>query len=179
MKKLNYLSRSQLQKIHRLGSVRNANRVLKRMSHLLNSFRDVENIYYLNQEGREFVDSKKICKKTPHINHYLMRNDLYIACGCPSTWKNELSFRVNGKDFIIADARYITDKSYYVIEIDYSQKMINNKNKINRYRELINIGAFKKPPYFLWVTTTEYRRKQLLKLSEGLDITVYLQSDFN
>lgn len=147
------------------------------MEHLLNSFRDIENIYYLNQEGREYVESNKVCKKTPHIKHYLMRNDLYIACGCPTTWKNEVSYRVDGKELIVADARFIGDK-YYIVEIDYSQKMNANKTKVDRYRELVNMGAFKKPVCFLWVTTTEYRRKQLLKLSESLDSKVYLQSDF-
>ena len=63
LKKLSYLSRSQIQVLHDLGSARNASRILQHMNNYVSSFRDGENIYYLNKDGRERVNSKKVLKK--------------------------------------------------------------------------------------------------------------------
>lgn len=180
LKKHDYLSRSQLQKLHRLGSVRNANRILKNMSHLLNSFRDTENIYYLNKDGREIVEATKICQKTPLVQHNLMRTDLYLFVGCPTTWKKETALTIENANFkMVCDAIFIKDKKYNIVEIDYTQKMINNKSKIEKQRQLLQFNVFEVPPVFIWVTTTEYRRKQLLKMSQGLNVQVYLHNEIN
>lgn len=129
--------------------------------------------------GREAVDSKRVCKKTPQVRHYLMRNALYIAYGCPASWKNELEFIVKDLDFkIVADASFIKDNRYYIIEIDCHQKMINNRKKIEKYKKLISMNVFEHKPVFIWMTTTEFRKKQLLKLCEGLQVFVYLERDF-
>jgi hypothetical protein len=179
LKKLDYLSRSQIQILHRLGTVRNTNRVLKDMNEWLSSFRDGETIYYLNKEGRERVNSNKIRKKTIQARHYIMRNDIYIAFGCPSSWKNEVKLEVKGHVKVIADALFHKDNRYYIVEVDHQQKMSKNRNKIERYRKLIDLDVFKKPPFFIWVTTTEYRRKQLQKMCEGLDFRVFTVNDFH
>jgi hypothetical protein len=179
LKKLHYLSRSQLQTLHNLKSDRNASKVLKELSDYVSSFRDGENIYYLNKEGRERVNSDKVLKKTTQARHYIMRNSLFIAYGCPSTWKNETKLEVPGQVKVIADALFIRDKRYHIIEVDHTQKMIKNKAKIERYKKLISLGVFDIEPQFIWITTTELRRKQLLKLSEGLTVRVFTVKDFN
>jgi hypothetical protein len=164
--------------LHRLGGIRNANRVLKDMDDYLSSFRLGEKVYYLNQEGRLRANSEKVCKKTPQANHYIMRNWLFIALGCPAEWKNEIKFS-NGQVSVIADAMYKRKDQYHIVEVDYSQKMHENKLKIFKYRQLKEQGAFLIAPKFYWITTTPHRKKQILALSEGLDTTVYLTSDFN
>ncbi|MCA1058134.1 replication-relaxation family protein [Rossellomorea aquimaris] len=175
LKKLDYLSRSQIQKIHRLKSTRNANRVLKDMSEYLSSFRHGENIYYLNKKGRELVKTQKVCKKTAQVNHYLMRNTLYISLGCPATWKNEIKLKV--KDIqIVCDAIYEVKDTIHIIEVDHTQKMMENKRKIEKYREIVKLTG--KVIKFHWITTTHNRQKQLLELSQGLNVNVSLAHDY-
>jgi len=178
LKKLGFLSRSQIQRLHRLKSDRNANRVLKDMARYLNTVRLDENVYYLNVEGRERVECQRVLTKTHQVEHYLMRNSLYIEKGCPSTWQNEVKLSVPGEVSIVADALFVMAGFYNIVEVDHKQKMSVNRQKIAKYRRLIELGVFEKVPKFLWVTTTEYRRKQLLKLSEGLNVKIYLANEF-
>lgn len=152
---------------------------MKELSEYVNSFRDGENIYYLNKEGRERVNSDKVLKKTTQARHYIMRNSIFIAYGYPSSWKNEVKLEVPGQVKIIADALFIKDKRYHIVEVDHTQKMIKNKGKIERYRKLSSLGVFEVQPLFIWITTTELRKKQLLKLSEGLAVQIYTVKDFN
>jgi hypothetical protein len=179
LKKLDYLNRSQLQALHNLGSDRNAQRILQQMNHYLSSFKDGEYIYYLNKEGRELVNSSKVLKKTTQARHYIMRNSLYIAFGSPATWKNEMKLEVPQQVKVIADALFKRDKRYHIVEVDHTQKMVKNKGKIERYKKLIKLGVFDKDPKFIWITTTELRRKQLLSLCEGLDVQIFTIKDFN
>jgi hypothetical protein len=150
------------------------------MEQYLNSFRDGggENVYYLNAEGRERVNSERVLKKTSQCRHYLMRNALYIAYGQPSSWKNEMKLEVPKKVKVIADALFQRNKCYHIVEVDHTQKMTKNRGKIERYKQLIELGVFEKPPVFIWITTTEFRRKQLIKLCEGLDCQIYTAKDF-
>lgn len=179
LKKLGYLSRSQLQTMHRLGGLRNANRVLSEMAPYLNSVRLHENVYYLSAEGRERIGCNRVYKKTAQVRHYLLRNALYIAYGCPATWRNEIKLSVPGKLSIIADSLYMKDDRYVIVEVDVTQKMAANREKMRKYRELIEIGAFKNAPAFIWITETPYRQAQLAKLCEGLQFRVHQAKDFN
>lgn len=177
LKKLHYLSRSQLQRIHRLGGVRNANKVLSEMAEYLHTTRLQENVYYLNATGRDRVGSTKVLKKTNQIEHYLMRNELYILNGCPSSWKQEIKLTIKGQITIVADALFIREKTYNICEVDNTQKMSVNREKAKKYRRLVEIANFEKQPKFIWITTTEYRRKQLLALFEGMQIEVFLTDE--
>ncbi len=149
------------------------------MAPYLSSFRDGENIYYLNKEGRERVNAKKVFKKTTQARHYLMRNALYIGFGVPATWKNEVKLEVPDQVKVIADAVFKREKRYHIIEVDHTQKMSKNKSKIERYEKLIQLDVFEKSPVFIWITTTEYRRKQLSKLMEGFEHQIFTIADFH
>lgn len=183
MKKLDYLTRSQIQKIHDLKSDRNARRVLQDMNKYLNYFRDGQRIYYLNKEGREKINCRVTRNKITSAQHYVMRNDLYIYLGQPATWRNEIKMisREGTKDeiIIVADAHFTRNGRHHIVEVDYMQKMKKNKIKIDKYRRLIERNAFRGMPKLIWVTTTKYRRKTLLELCEGFDVDVYLPHDFN
>lgn len=180
LKKLGFLSRSQIQKLHRLGGVRNANRILKSMEEFLNVVRLHENVYYLNSEGRERVGANKVLKKTHQIHHHLMRNSLYIACGCPTTWQNEVKLTLQGCQMsVIADALFIKNGAHHIVEVDCTQRMKENKAKIEKYREFLATAEYEKEPRFIWVTTTPYRKKQLLALSKGMVVKVYTVNDFH
>ncbi|WP_342666981.1 replication-relaxation family protein [Priestia koreensis] len=178
MKKLKYLTRSQLQTIHNLGGERNAQKVLKSMEEYLNSFREGETVYYLSKAGAERVDFKGNVKKTTTARHYIMRNALYIAFNQPDTWKNEVKMRVKEVATIICDATFTIGKQRYIVEIDHEQKMVANRKKLEKYCRLVDAGVFEIPPIFLWMTTTEYRQKQLIKMHEGLDSQIFILSDF-
>lgn len=145
--------------------------------------RDGENIYYLNSKGRELVNCDKIRKRTGNLQHYIMRNHLYIVYKCPANWRNEIRIKSEGvskKDTVIcvADALFKQGDQYVVIEVDNTQTMKKNQSKIEKYRILKQRGAFGlMAPKFVWITTTDYRRKELLKLSEGLNVQVFTLSD--
>lgn len=181
LKKFDYITARQVQKLFD-WKPDNMYRILRQLSPYLNVFKDgMTNIYYLNAAGREVTQCQKVRKRLTTVMHYIMRNDLYIYLGQPETWKNEVRFRYTGsgkrdKITIVADAYYTTDRAH-IIEIDYTQRMNQNKIKVEKYRRLIEKGAFKGMPELVWVTTTTYRKKALLDLCEGLDTKVYLGSD--
>lgn len=171
--KLDYLSRSQLQQMHNLKGDRNATHFLRSMSDYLCSFRDGENVYYLSAAGRERIGCPKIRKRTMQADHFLLRNQVYIACGRPSSWKNEMKIHVPGMATVIADAVFKRDGVYYFIEIDIAQKMSENTRKIDRYRKLYDAKPFK----LIFATTTEYRRKKLMKMCQGMDTEIYTREE--
>jgi hypothetical protein len=179
LKKLDYLSRSQIQRLHRLGGTRNANRFLKSIRDYVHTFRSSENIYYLSKEGRERVGTGKICKRTPQVNHYVMRNALYLTLGCPADWRNEIKLKVGDELTIIADALFKRGDRLNIVEVDYAQKMAENRLKVEKYKRLVSLNVFMIKPKFYWVTTTEYRRKQIRELCEGLDVEIYLAREIN
>jgi hypothetical protein len=184
LKKLDYLTRSQIQLIHDLKSDRNAQRVLKQMEDYVSVFRDGEFIYYLNSKGRALVNCDKIRKSTGNVQHYVMRNYLYVAFGCPTSWKNEIRIKNEGKtkkDTVtcVADALFKEGDRFVIVEVDNTQTMKANKSKIERYRILKDRLAFGMiAPRFVWITTTEHRRKELIGLSEGLNVQVFTIGDF-
>lgn len=179
LKRLGFLTRKQLQVLHNLGGDRNASRVMKDLEEYVSSFRDSEKIYYLNKEGRERIGSKKILKRSNQFRHYIMRNDIYIAYECPKTWKQEVKMNVKGIVSVIADALFTDNGRYHIVEVDHEQKMSANRIKMQKYRKLIECNVFEKTPKFIWYTTTEYRRKQLQKLCEGLDCNIFTVTDFH
>lgn len=168
LKKFDYLSRSQIQRLHNLGSDRNTTRVLSGLSDYLNYFYDGEKVFYLNKEGRLLTGSQKIRKKTLQARHFLMRNELYIALNQPMTWKNEIRIKNIG---IVADAMYRNGSRHVFIEVDYMQKMIRNRAKIRKYGDLR--GDFE----LIWLTTTEHRRRKLAEMCQGLKIKIYTMED--
>lgn len=160
--------------MHRLGQGGNAQRILSNMDEYLSHF--LENkmkVYYLNAAGREMVQAEKVRKKTAQVNHYLMRNDLYIASGRPVSWRNEVKITVNDIS-LIADAAFISNKIHQFIEIDYKQSMSRNVQKIKKYKKLSTYN-----PQFtlIWVKTTEFRKKKLEQLCDGLKHKIYLWED--
>ncbi|MBT2723033.1 replication-relaxation family protein [Bacillus sp. ISL-46] len=181
LKKLDYLDRDQLNKIHRLGTIRNTNRILKQLSLYLSSYReDYSTIYYLNKDGREYVTSEKIRKKTNFVNHVIMRNQFYVYSGFPSEWKNEMELN-DGEYKVICDAWFKANGKFHILEVDYQQTMKENRNKIEKYRGLYKNKSMENKlghiPTLLWITTTELRKKKLVELLKGLPYAVYTIND--
>lgn len=178
LKKCDYLSRSQLQKMHDLKSDRNAQRVLRNMENYLSSFFDGEKVFYLNKNGREQVGCSVVRKKTQNVRHFLIRNDYFIHVGCPDTWKNEIKITHEPSNVtVVCDAVYSKNGRDYLVEIDHLQAMAKNRRKVHKYRCLFESGAFRRPTYLIWITTTEYRRRLLLDLCHGLNVRVFLDCE--
>ncbi|MCI3925161.1 replication-relaxation family protein [Paenibacillus sp. TRM 82003] len=180
LKKLDYMSRSQIQRLHGLSGDRNARRVLANMDHLLSSWRceTGETIFYLNKYGRERVGAEKVRQKIGQVGHYLMRNDMYIHLGSPREWKNEVRYRVEDVLTIVADAVYQVNGRRHFLEVDHLQHMVKNEEKIEKYRLLRSLGVLQERlryfPRLVWVTLTEARRRQLAEWCEGLDVMIHL-----
>jgi hypothetical protein len=179
LKRLDYLSRSQLQKLHQLGGERNARRVMASLSEYLHSFRgdNGESIYYLNKAGRERVGAEKVRAKLADANHYLMRSDAYLFFKA-SDWKNEMKFTIPGTVQVIPDAYFLLNMRRYFLEIDNLQSLSKNKEKLEKYRKLKASNLLQERlryfPTLIWVTLTETRKKHLENWSEGLESKIYL-----
>jgi Replication-relaxation len=172
------MTRDQIRKVHRLGKVRNANRILRDLSGYLTATRDgYESIYYLNKAGREFVGSEKIVKKTSRMEHTIMRNEFFIYLGLPTQWQNEVKLS-DGDGTVIADAWFKKEKFWYALEVDNLQSMANNRKKIEIYKGLHRRKRIEKHTgselRLVWLTTTEHRRKQLQEACAGIPCVVYL-----
>lgn len=173
--KLDFLTRSQLQKLHDLGGTRNANRILKDLSPYLLDFRNgMEKVYYLNKEGTSFVNSKKVRHKNQNVDHVLLRNQFYIYAGQPESWKNEIRVKANDL-IIIPDAMYNDGVQDIFLEIDISQTMKENVDKIARYKRLKQITN--RPFMVIFLTDIESRRRRLKALCDGLSYKVFTSSE--
>lgn len=171
LKRFDYLTRRQIQTIHNLGGDRNANRILNDMSEYLQSFRHgMELVYYLSKTGRERVKCEVIRKKTPNIQHFLLRNQLWIYLKCPSSWKNEVKIKASDTT-VICDAVFYQGDTPIFVEVDCSQSMAINKKKIEKYRK---IRELTEQDFILaWVTELESRRSRLNALCAGLKTRVF------
>ena len=181
LKKFDFLTRDQLNSYFKLGTVRNTNYVLRNLSEYLKTIRDgYQSIYYLSREGREYVDCEKVRKKGGHVQHVVMRNEIWLHFKCPKDWKNEVKIS-DDKTSVVADAVFTRNGFYHFLEVDNLQSMKENRAKINRYKELLDrlekqFGYF---PTLVWLTTTEHRRKQLESACNGLNFKVFTINDIH
>jgi len=175
------MTRDQLQRYFRLGTIRNTNRVLKRLEGYLQSFRDgYSSVYYLSSQGKEEVNCKKIRKKGGHVEHYLMRNQFWLFEGCPSEWRNEVMID-DTKTSLICDAMYKSSLQYRFLEVDNQQNMKKNREKVRKYKALMEAGGVTHKlghfPVLVWLTTSVNRKKQLTEACQGLPCIIYTLSD--
>ena len=179
LKKFDFLTRDQLGRYFKLGKKRNTNRILNDLSNYLSTIRTgYETIYYLNKDGREYVDCDKVRRKTSRVQHTVMRNELWLFYKCPSDWKNEVKIS-DGTTTMIVDGMFSRNGFKYFLEVDNLQTMKENREKIKRYKEFMpvltkQLGYY---PTVVWLTTTELRRKQIEASCEGLKCQVYTMDD--
>lgn len=144
-------------------------------------------MYYLSKEGRDWIGSDHEVKWTLQLEHYLMRNDLYIYYGCPKDWAVEKKtyFKVlgNNERWIIPDARFQVCDVWHYVEIDRIQTMPANKKKISDYAELSSIiqADLGYKPKIIFYTVKTSREGKLRELCQeaGLDCTIYTQEDLH
>lgn len=181
LKNLDYLSTSQLQRLHNLGGDRNTRRFMQSMNDLVSSFRDTENVYYLNKSGRERIGSTIVRQKISPVTHYLMRNDVFIQRK-PEIFEPEMKITV-GNTTVIPDVWMRHNGAYYFVEIDNTQRMVKNTQKLERYKKLKESGAFQQKygyfPRILWVTALASRQKVLADMFNEFETIVQLWEEIN
>lgn len=113
-------------------------------------------------------------------------NDLYMHLDCPTSWKNNVFIRHIPEDpklqetVVVLDAYFVTESGkQYAVEMDKdtSPNMSRNKETIEKYRFLIEAGAFQGTPVLIWLTATPYRKLLLLELCKGLDVHIFVKED--
>lgn len=180
--------------IHDLKGYRNACRVVQNLGpYVHQSYYDKEKIIYLNKDGREVIASTKEESKRGNVEHTLFRNDVYIHFDCPINWQAEytleasvmpqrmdgimvLGLSVAEKKKVVADAVFKRNGYFNIIEIDNERKMVDNKRKIQIYREIL--PAFKEEvPCLYFFTKTEHRKRKLLEWMKGMrgDVKTYAE----
>lgn len=176
------MSRLHIQRLHRLGSTRNAQKVLKQMEDYLHCFREgYDTVYYLSKLGRDMIGSAKQVKRSLQTKHTLMRNDFFFHIGCPSYWRNEQKITAGEKITLVPDATFMKNQRYHFLEIDNTQTMTENRHKIERYKEFHATGLFQQQyryfPLLHIVTINRSRMKRFNEMCEGLPAQVYLYDD--
>jgi hypothetical protein len=147
------------------------------MHHYVGSFfHGHEKVYHLNKHGREYVGSDVIRKKTMNVQHFLLRNQLFIALKRPATWENEVKITV-GNTSIIADAKYTVKGVPVFVEIDIAQPMNKNKQKIEKYKKFKELTE--QPFHLVWATEIESRRPKLESLMLGLTGKVFTAQEIH
>lgn len=143
-------------------------------------------MYYLNKEGREIVGGKVERKWSLQAEHHLLRNDVYIHYGCPTGWLVEKAIGFKGQlsteeKKITPDARFLLDDVWRFVEVDRTQSMAENEQKIIHYKELDSIMFDKsgKKPVVIFYTMTEFRQQKLQELCQaaGLNFQVLSKAD--
>lgn len=182
LRKHDFLTRDQINRYFKLGTSRNTNRVLGRISdYLLNIREGYQSIYYLSKDGRDYVGCDKIRKKGGHVAHTIMRNEFWLFYGCPSDWRCEIKVS-DGDTNVIVDAMFMRSLRHHFLEVDNAQTMKENRVKIARYKALVDNGLIAQKlghfPTLVWLTTTELRRKQLQDVCKELpSAKVYTLAD--
>ena len=161
---MGYATRRQLQLICNLGGDRNAGRILLSMERdkLIQSERREQKVYYLTHRGKEMVGSTSDIR-TGHMEHTLMRNDLYIRLGMPESWQTEVPIQYSEQERIICDALYMKGNEYHFVEVDHKNTMKNNYDKIKKYA-IIKRYVFKQmhhTPTVIFYTVSENRKEKL------------------
>ncbi|AZJ21526.1 hypothetical protein CT694_18500 [Bacillus wiedmannii bv. thuringiensis] len=184
IRKLKFATRRHLMAIHDMGGIRNANRILKDLNTFVNStVYKKEYVYYLNKKGRElFDDSEKVIPNS-RLAHSLMRNEAWLYLFCPDDWQIEapIRYKVNDKKkTIVPDVKFRDDDGILnAVEIDRTQTMNINAEKMNRYGEFTVYYKNKyngKVPIVHFFTLTLYRQKKLeqFAVQQGVYAKVYV-----
>lgn len=174
---LGAVSVKQLHQILKLGTYRHTCRVISQLEEYLHVSRSQQKIVYLNKAGRELIGSNREIKKSILFDHMLLCNDAYIYYNCPTDWKREyvietaqepeFSFAIQikgvsvAKKKIVPDAVFIANGYVHLVEIDNTRTMLDNRKKIERYKEMWGDiqQQFNAQPKLCILTKSEKRKR--------------------
>ncbi|KAA0563687.1 hypothetical protein F0342_12850 [Bacillus sp. CH30_1T] len=170
-----------LQHIHKLGSYRNACKIVNGLSEYTHQkYWNKEKVIYLNEKARKLIDSEHSVTMSLNTEHYLLRNDIYIHFGCPHDWDIEHTFETvteplsrtdiiiqgikpSNKRKLVTDAYFTRNGYAYLIEIDNKLNMADNRKKVSNYAEVLPLirKNFNGAPILYFFTHTKDRKKKL------------------
>lgn len=176
IRKLKFATRRHLMAVHDMGGIRNANRILKDLSPYVNKVvHQKEHVYYLNKKGRELFDDTEKIVPNSRLVHSLMRNEAWLYLFCPDDWRIEepIRYKLNDKKkTIIPDVKFKDGEGILnAVEIDRTQMMNVNSEKMSRYKEFTSYYKQKyngKVPIIHFFTLTEYRQKSWNSLQQNM-----------
>lgn len=144
---------------------------------LINSVRHEKKIYYLSNRGSDRIGKGGVNLKKSWIQHTLMRNDLYIHLGMPKDWRKEVPIYKNDEPYLIPDAMFEHKGKFHFVEIDNTQSMKTNIEKIKKYKELSKdiYNQFNHQPTLIWYSLSEVRKEKLKNAceKEGVKYRIY------
>ncbi len=140
-----------------------------------------ENVYYLNQKGRNYIGSSKERQYNQTVEHSLLRNDLYIYFQQPRDFLIEPEVEFGGglqRKFVRPDAHFTIDGQDYFVEVDRIQDMSDNKKKISYYSQLSPImeSSRNKPPILIFFTLTKTRKKLIAAVCQENNVKFQILS---
>ncbi|EEM40537.1 hypothetical protein bthur0004_36860 [Bacillus thuringiensis serovar sotto str. T04001] len=179
IRKLQFATRRHLMSVHEMGGIRNANRIMKDLSSYTSKItHNKEYVYYLNQSGHKLFGEGKVVHHS-RVAHAILRNEAWLHLFCPDDWQIETEIRYikdDKKKKIIPDVKFRDDdKILHAVEIDRTQKMVVNEDKLKCYEEFTKIYKQKyngKVPVIHFFTITKYREKRLEQLAAKYDVFV-------
>lgn len=185
---MGFVTREHLQKIPGLemGVDRNALKILGQMGDLIQKRNHMgRNVYFLARKGADIIGVEKIPTWSTQIDHYLLRNDMYVYFNCPLDWENEspieLKPAIGDPKILRADACFTLNNVYHFLEVDRTQSMVENKKKIQYYAQVNPIikNTYQHYPTLIFYTTTTNRRITLTELCKeyGLQFRIYTKED--
>ncbi|OUA51437.1 replication-relaxation family protein [Bacillus thuringiensis] len=179
IRKLQFATRRHLMCVHEMGGIRNANRIMNDLSTYTSKvIHKKEYVYYLNQLGHKLFGEGKVVHHSK-MSHAMLRNEAWLHLFCPDDWQVETEIRYikdNKKKKIIPDVKFRDEERIlHAVEIDRTQKMVVNDEKLKCYEELTKIYKQKyngKVPVIHFFTITKYREKKLEQLAAKYDVFV-------
>ncbi|EOO77713.1 MULTISPECIES: replication-relaxation family protein [Bacillus] len=180
IRKLQFATRRHVMSVHDMGGIRNANRIMSDLKlYLSKTMQGKEYVYYLNKEGHAmFGDDGKVVSRGK-LAHALLRNEAWLHLFCPDDWQIETDIRYiknKEKKKIVPDVKFRDEEGIlHAVEVDRSQKMKVNEEKIKKYEEFTKIYKQKyngKVPVIHFFTVTKYRGKKLEDLAAKYDVFV-------
>src|SRR5690625_856923 len=167
---LTYATSDQINGIERLGSDRNARRILYEMEkdRLIDSVRHGCKVYFNTRKGSDLIGRSNPRLKRSEVEHSLLRNDAYALLGYPRNWRKEVPIKKNGELFVRADAVYSKDGRIYFVEIDNRATMQTNIAKIKRYSTVFT--SLRADATLVWYTLVNARKKRLAETCDKFGI---------
>lgn len=179
IRKLQFATRRHLMCVHDMRGIRNANRIMADMKpYVSKAVHGKEYVYYLNKEGHSLI-GEGIVVSRGKMAHALLRNEAWLHLYRPDDWQieTEIRYKKNGEEKrIIPDVKFRDEEGIlHAVEVDRSQKMKINEEKLRKYEEFTQIYKQKyngKMPVIHFFTITKYREKKLEQLAAKYDLFV-------
>lgn len=194
--KLGAVTVKQLHEILQPGSYRHTCRLIKQLEEYLHVVRSNQKIVYLNKDGRNLIGSDKEVKKSVMFDHMLLCNQAYVYYNCPLDWKREYAIEttqepeysfgiqikglnVVNKQTLIPDALFSRNGYVYLIEIDNTRAMADNRKKIAKYREMWQeiIKYFGMMPKLCIFTLSDQRKREFEQLCTKMPVEIVTFSE--